>query len=300
MTYDLTILTDHRYVDPTEHDEYTQNVLDEDGLLAAACEKLGMKVHRTNWDDSNMNWSETRFAIFRTTWDYFERFPEFSKWLDTVQHQTTLINSKELIHWNLDKRYLLELESKGVRIPATKYLVREDKMSLEEYVRDSGWNKCILKPAVSGAARHTYKFDSTDVLNFEKVFGELIEEENLMLQEYQEQITTKGEVSYMLFGGKYSHAILKKAKPGDFRVQDDFGGTLHEYHPTNEEIAFAEHALSQCPELPVYARVDIFWNNQDALVLGELELIEPELWFRKCESAANACAEAIQTVIAKS
>ena len=45
-----------------------------------------------------------------------------------------------------------------------------------------------------------------------------------MLQEYQNKITTKGEVAFMIFGGKYSHAVLKKAKPGDFRVQDDFGG----------------------------------------------------------------------------
>lgn len=299
MQYDLTILTDHRYVNPTEVDEYVQNVLDEDGMLAEACERQGMKVHRTNWDDPDMDWSTTQYVIFRTTWDYFERFPEFSKWLDEVQHQTKLINSKELIYWNLDKKYLKELESKGVRIPGTIYLETGSKESLESVVKKSGWTKCILKPAVSGAARHTYKFDAVDASDYEKVYAELIAEESMMLQEYQEQITTKGEVSYMLFGGKYSHAILKKAKPGDFRVQDDFGGTLHEYQPGKEEIHFAEYALSQCPELPVYARVDVFWNNQDELVLGELELIEPELWFRKSDTAADACAKAIQAFVAK-
>ena len=297
MQFDLTILTDHRYVNPEERDVYTQNVLDEDRFLMEACERLGMKVHRTNWDDPEMDWSTTKFAIFRTTWDYFERFPEFSKWLDSVQHQTTLINSKELIFWNLDKRYLIELEEKGVRIPATKYLEKGSTESLGEVVQNSGWSKCILKPAVSGAARHTYKFDAEDAGKHEAIYSELIAEESMMLQEYQEQITTKGEVSYILFGGKFSHAILKRAKPGDFRVQDDFGGTLHDYQASDEEIAFAEHALSQCPELPVYARVDVFWNNEDELVLGELELIEPELWFRKCDTAADACAKAIQSFV---
>lgn len=294
MQYDLTILTDRRYANPKEIDTYTQNVLDEDRLLLEACERSGMTVYRTNWDDPSMNWSETNFAIFRTTWDYFDRFSEFSRWLDVVQNQTILINSKSLIFWNLDKKYLMELKQKGVRIPGTIYIERGTSKNLTELVEHSGWDKCILKPAVSGAARHTYLFDASESSALEPTFGELIAQENLMLQEFQEQITTKGEVSLMLFGGKFSHAILKKAKQGDFRVQDDFGGTVHAYQPSQEEIAFAEFALAQCPELPVYARVDVFWNNNDELVLGELELIEPELWFRKCATAADDCAGAIQ------
>ena len=37
--YDITILTDHRYVAPKIVDEYIQNVLDEDRLLQKALEK---------------------------------------------------------------------------------------------------------------------------------------------------------------------------------------------------------------------------------------------------------------------
>ena len=29
-----------------------------------------------------------------------------------------------------------------------------------------------------------------------------------------------------MINGQFTHAVLKKAKPGDFRVQDDFGGTV--------------------------------------------------------------------------
>ena len=32
--------------------------------------------------------------------------------------------------------------------------------------------------------------------------------------------------------------------------------------------------------MPAFARVDIIRNNADEPVLSELELIEPELWFR--------------------
>ena len=31
----------------------------------------------------------------------------------------------------------------------------------------------------------------------------------------------------------------------------------------------------------IYGRVDVFYDNDNLLSLGELELIEPELWFRK-------------------
>lgn len=297
MKYDITILTDHRYVNPEVINDYTQNVLDEDRLLLEACQELGLRTTRTNWDDPEFNWKDTRYIVFRTTWDYFERFDAFSKWLEEVQKLTTLINSKELIYWNLNKKYLLELEAKGVRIPPTKYIDKGNSGMLADIAKLTGWDRFILKPAISGAARHTYKIDLEKMGEYEDLFASLISNESMMLQEYQEQIATKGEVSYIIFGGKFSHAILKKAKPGDFRVQDDFGGSVHSYDPSKEEIAFAENALKQCPELPVYARVDVFWDNDDNLVLGELELIEPELWFRKDDQAANKCALALKEFI---
>lgn len=291
--FDITILTDRRYVTPENNDAYTQNVVKEDRLLGEACSRLGLSMHRTNWDNAEYDWSTTKYVLFRTTWDYFDRFDEFSDWLERVQKLTGLINTKELIYWNLDKKYLLELAAKGVRIPPTEYVIKGDQRSLSEIARKTGWNHLILKPAVSGAARHTYKIEVNDIDQYEGIFGELIAKENMLLQEFQEQIATKGEVSFMLFGGKFSHAVLKNAKPGDFRVQDDFGGTIEKYQPNSEEIAFAEHALAQCPELPIYARVDVFWDNLDQLVLGELELIEPELWFRESETAADNCAAAL-------
>lgn len=299
--FDFTILTDHRYVNPSERNDYINNVLLEDGLLKESLEKLGFQVHRTNWDDPGMNWSETRFVIFRTTWDYFERFNEFEIWLDKVSKKTRLINSKELIYWNIDKHYLKEIESKGVRIPPTEIIIRGDHRSLHEHFRNHDWDEIILKPTISGAARHTYRFTRdyiSDEIN--SAFQDLITQEDMMIQEYQHQITSKGEVAFVLFGGVFSHAVLKMAKPGDFRVQDDFGGTLHEYIPTPKEIEFVQNAIKACPELPIYARIDVLWDNNDELAVGEIELIEPELWFRRSKTAANDLANIINRHQAKS
>ena len=295
--FDVTILTDQRYVSPTSIDSYTQNVLDEDNSLSEAMKNQGIEVTRTNWDNPNFDWSKTKYILFRTTWDYFDRFPEFSAWLEEVSKLTKLINPKELIYWNIDKHYLLDLEKETIRIPNTLFIEKGDERSLTEICSDFNWGEFILKPVISGAARHTYRFKLIDTHRHESVFRTLIATEGMMIQEFQKQIMTKGEVAFMVFGGKYSHAILKQAKKGDFRVQDDFGGTISNYTPSNKEIQFIERAVKACKPTPIYAIIDVIWNNQDELCIGEVELIEPELWFRMNPTAAENCAKAIKNYI---
>ena len=53
----------------------------------------------------------------------------------------------------------------------------------------------------------------------------------MLFQEFQHQIQSKGEMSLIMIDGKFTHAVIKKAKAGDFRVQDDFGGTVVDYAP---------------------------------------------------------------------
>ena len=291
--FDITILTDNRYVSPIHIDQYIQNVLDEDRLVQEALMRKGLKVHRTNWDNPNFDWGSTAYIIFRSTWDYFERFAEFDIWLNKVSEQTKLINPGNLIRWSLDKHYLKDLEQKNISIPPTIFIEPKDNRTLKSVFDESGWNEAIVKPAISGAARHTYRLSAENISNYEEIYYKLIQEEAMLLQEFQNNVISKGEVSFVVFGGKFSHAILKKAKPGDFRVQDDFGGTLHDYNPSKEEIEFAEKTAMSCSPVPIYARVDAIWDNENKLCISELELIEPELWFRKNNESSNKMAEAI-------
>jgi glutathione synthase/RimK-type ligase-like ATP-grasp enzyme len=197
----------------------------------------------------------------------------------------------------MDKHYLRDLNNQGIAIPPTVFIEPGENRSLTQIVKDSSWGDCILKPAVSGAARHTYRLNPKNLDEHESIFRKLIAAESLLLQEFQHPVIEKGEVAYMLFEGKFSHAVLKKARPGDFRVQDDFGGTVHDYLPSNHEVEFAEHVVSCCRPQPVYARVDVIWNNQDNLCVSELELIEPELWLRKNNNAAWLFAQALAKVV---
>ena len=97
----------------------------------------------------------------------------------------------------------------------------------------------------------------------------------------------------MVFGGEFTHSILKRAKAGDFRVQDDFGGSVHPYDQKPEEAALAQKVMAQCPEVPAYGRVDIVWNDQDQPMVSELEIIEPELWVRQAPWSADVFAKAV-------
>ena len=118
---DIVILTDHRYVNPEKVDWYTQQVLDEDRLLQTALENKGLTVCKKDWADKNFDWTSSKYAIFRTTWDYFERFDEFFIWLEDTKKKTTFINSSEIINWNIDKHYLQDLAKNKVNIARTLY-----------------------------------------------------------------------------------------------------------------------------------------------------------------------------------
>jgi hypothetical protein len=119
----------------------------------------------------------------------------------------------------------------------------------------------------------------------------------MLVQEYLPTITTRGEASLMVFNGSFTHAVLKKAKIGDYRVQDDFGGTVHLYHPTSKEIQFAEKVFAACEIVPAYGRADIVWDEDGNHLLSELEIIEPELWVRNNPDSAKIFARGIKNML---
>ncbi|MDG1238770.1 MAG: ATP-grasp domain-containing protein [Flavobacteriales bacterium] len=297
--YDVVILTDSRYVQPNEKNQYIENVLKEDGLLIEALNNLGLKTIKKDWNDSNFNWNSTKTAVFRSTWDYFDKFSIFQNWLSQVQNKCALINSYEQIKWNLDKHYLQDLKNWSLPIPKSVFINKMSGTKLKDIATNMKWNHIVVKPTVSGAAKNTFQLKDQEIENFQTNWIRLTNEEDFIVQEFQKNIIKSGEIAVMLFGGKYSHAVLKKAKKGDFRVQDDFGGTVETITPSKEIIDLAEKAIKKLNPTPLYCRVDVILNNQNKAVIIELELIEPELWFRFKITAADKLAMYIKEFINK-
>lgn len=115
----------------------------------------------------------------------------------------------------------------------------------------------------------------------------------MMFQPFQEEIVRTGEDTLMVIDGRYTHAVRKVAKPGDFRVQAEFGGTVQELVPTSEHIELAERAMAACRPAPAYGRVDMVRDHDGRLAVMELEVIEPELWLRYHPPAAEVMARGI-------
>ena len=294
---DITLLTCRAYYKPDNVTPYIQNILLEQELLKSAFEAQGLKVDIAYWDNPTYEWQETKSVFFRTIWDYFERFDEFWEWLEQVKTKTRLINSYELIKWNIDKHYLKDLSSWGIETVPTYFADKGCNMKLHEIAKRNQWKDLVIKPAISASAFKTYKILANEIQANEKLFNSLVQERNMLVQPYFETITQLGEASLMVFDGKFTHAILKKAQPGDFRVQDDFGGTVHNYIPTKAEINFAEKVFETCNTKPVYGRVDIVWDNDKNFYLSELEIIEPELWIRNYPKCAERIAEAVDKIL---
>ena len=179
----------------------------------------------------------------------------------------------------------------------TYFVDKGNNIKLQEISKNKGWKDIVIKPAISASAFKTYKILEDDKDNNEELFNSLVYERDMLVQPFFTTISTLGEASLMVVDGKFTHAILKKAKPGDFRVQDDFGGTVQDYTPTEKEINFAEQVFKVCKTKPIYGRVDIVWDNNKNFFLSELEIIEPELWIRNYPKSAEKIAEAVKKIL---
>ena len=297
---DCVVLTDRRYVAPQIINEYVRNVLDEDAAVVQALRAQGLTVERRAWDDPSVDWSQTRSALFRTTWDYFERWPEFSAWLDRVRPQTRLLNPGSLINWNLDKRYLIALAEAGVSVVPTRYVARGDARSLSALMAAAGWREAVVKPAISGAGRDTFRVPVPVSAEHAARYRELVGAEDMLLQPFLPSILDDGEVSVVVIDGAVTHAVRKVAAAGEFRVQDDHGGTVHPHTPAPDEAEVAAAAIAACSPRPVYARVDLVRMPDGQPAIMELELVEPELFFRFAPHAAVRLGEAVARTLTAS
>ena len=297
--YDVVVLTDSRYVNPLKTNTYISNVLREDELVINALKEKNLSVVKKDWNDSIFDWETTRSILFRSTWDYFDKFELFKKWFNKTKNKCLMINSTETIEWNIDKHYLLDLQEHQIPIPNSEFIKRGSSIDLSLLMQKKNWNEIVVKPTISGAAKNTYRLKEEEIIQFGPTWEKLIYKEDFIVQEFQNNVITEGEVAMIVIGGKFTHAVLKKAKEGDFRVQDDFGGSIAIYNPNEEMVKLAEKCTRILTPIPSYARVDIIRDNLMELAVSELELIEPELWFRLNPNAAQKLAHHVDLILSE-
>ena len=122
--------------------------------MLSALESAGFAVSRVSWSSKHVDWECFDYAIFRTTWDYFERLDEFLDWVNLHSKKIKFLNNLDLIKWNLDKNYLKDFNSIGI-VPSL-FLKKKQTLRLLVFLKKLGWDKIVIKPTVSAAAWNTH------------------------------------------------------------------------------------------------------------------------------------------------
>ncbi|MEM1138008.1 MAG: hypothetical protein AAGI07_19405 [Bacteroidota bacterium] len=251
------------------------NLVDSEKYLLAELQQLG-EVKVLIWNDKNVNWENYDVLIIRSIWDYYLEIAQFKKWLSYLKNtDVKVLNPISVIQQNYHKFYLKELLKNKLPIIPTYFLAREEQanFSWKNWLTNHNWEHIVLKPAVSASAWHTYRLKGiAEITTFKFPVNT-----DWLIQPFIPEIATNGEVSLMFFNRKFSHAVLKKSKQGDFRVQKEYGGTVSFFEPDKNIVGIAERILQHINGELLYCRVDGVLTENGFKIM-EVELIEPELF----------------------
>lgn len=262
-----------------------------------ALASLGVEGRILAWDDPDAAWGAHGLVIVRSCWNYHLRPAAFLRWIDDLESaRVPLLNPPAVLRWNLHKGYLAELQGQGVDIVPTELVPGGSRARLSDILRRRGWGDAVVKPAVGASSYRTSLTRASTAEQDQGRFEALLEGDTLV-QEFLPEIP-RGEWSLVFIGGEYSHAVVKTAAEGEFRVQKEYGGRVDLAEPPAAVRAAAERALAHAARLQpqvsqsLYARAD--GVEKDArFLLGELELIEPELFLEKEPRSPERFAKAV-------
>jgi glutathione synthase/RimK-type ligase-like ATP-grasp enzyme len=254
---------------------------------AAALVAAGLDVEARPWTEPG-DLSAFDIILPLIVWGYHLRFAEWHALLDRFEAEhLTVVNPIALLRWNSDKSYLTELGAKGVPTVATRLTDALGEQDLEAARRAFACDTLVIKPPVSASADGTFKIGPGDGA------PDIALGKPMLIQPWMSAITKTGECSLMFFGGVFSHAIVKRPKAGDFRVQPHLGGNEQPCNPPPGSKALARAALAAAPAEAAYARVDMVAGDDGRLRIMELELIEPALWLDHAPDGGASYATAI-------
>jgi glutathione synthase/RimK-type ligase-like ATP-grasp enzyme len=265
----------------------------DDLPLVAALESLGAEVHIPAWT-GEVDWDAFDATVIRTTWDYHTCPQEYLDWTRTVPR---LFNSLPVIEWNINKSYLRDLAFHSIPIAPTIWIQTGAQANVADALDQLQTTTGFLKPLVGACASDTLRFNTDEIEQAQSFLDERSNQE-MMIQPYLRSVESEGELSAIFVGGEFTHGVQKIPVAGDYRVQDDFGAEDRPYTFTPKEIHTMKNIFHHVPdgESLLYARVDYLRADDGALLLNELELIEPSMFFRHSEDAAKIFARAILNI----
>lgn len=248
----------------------------EDRLIMDALARRGVETRHVPWTAPADVWEGAALCVIRTVWDYTERPDDFLAWTRRMEASgVPTWNPPALVRWNAHKRYLFELEARGVPLPPTVRVPPggADGVDLEGLLAKHG--ELVLKPAVDVGALNALRVRPGMVEEARAHLARITRDGEAFVQPFLRRVAEEGELSMLFFDGRFSHAVRKRPAPGDYRVQAAWGGRSGPAEPTPEERDVARRVLDALPHPTLHVRVDVVTSNEGAPVLMEVEAIEP-------------------------
>jgi glutathione synthase/RimK-type ligase-like ATP-grasp enzyme len=263
-----------------------------DNLIVKPLSDLSWECNFIPWDSNSINWDDFDAVIIRSTWDYQLKEKLFFKTLQSIEASSAVLyNSLETVKWNINKRYLLELERENISIIPTRLYDSFDFDVVSQLFSFFNENKLVIKPCVSANADDTFILEQSKIGNLKSALENTFFQRDFLVQPFIKNIKSEGEYSLIYFGNMLSHVLLKTPKNGDFRVQEEHGGILKEIKkPENSLIDFGNKVMSTIPYQCLYSRVDVVRGSNNYLLM-EVELIEPSLYFNMDPKSPKMFAE---------
>lgn len=262
-------------------------------LLVEALRSRGVAAEPAVWSDAGVDWAAAAVVVVRAAFDYTRSREAFCAWADRVAAATQLHNPPGVLRWNSHKSYLRDLEADGVAIVPTEWIDAGSATDLVSLLARRGWPDAVVKPAVDNGARAALRVSAADPAPGQAHLDELLATRDVMVQPYIAATEDVGEHAVVYIEGAFSHAIRKDqmlaGRPFDIdRIQP--------VDPDPREAALAARVLERFGDPLLYARVDTICSGDDVMLM-ELEVLEPVLFYSKAPGSADRLAAAIQSRI---
>lgn len=274
------------------------------GLLDALRSR-GVEPQIKVWNDPGVNWEEAGLCVVLTVTDYAANTEEFFAWAESVPR---LLNTSEILRWNSDKHYLIELAERGMPTIETAWLEPERKLSKHQvHTRMPAGGDFVVKSALSSNRHTTGRYTAVDARSrsaaIEHAMNILATGNAALVQRYVQSVDTRGEISLVYFNGLLSHSVEKEAV---LQTEADPGSRprshAYPHEPTaaerhlGEDVRFALHGaikeLTGRDHLLIYCRIDMV-HNQDRIEVLEVNLMDVNLYLSVSEGALDNLADAI-------
>lgn len=274
-----------RRADAHEHDHQV-------AALRAGLQGRGIALVEVDWRAPIADLARFPLALLGTPWDYAEAKDEFLAHMGALESAGVQVcNPLDVLRWNADKLYLRDLARRGAATIPTLWPEAPGPGDIAAAFDHFGCDRVVAKRRVGAGAVGQHSFTRND-----PAIAAWRMDQPAMIQPFLPAIEQEGEFSFIFVDGQFSHALIKRAPAGEYRVQSVYGGMETAITPAPGDRAAAEAVMALLPfaHAPLYARIDMVRLPHGALAVIEAELIEPYLYPLQGPQFGTMMAEALQ------